>query len=112
MRSSIPAALSKQLAAVEGDEIESLSAIFKHLADPTRLRILVLLADGSQCVHELCTDLGMSQPAVSHQLRILRGAGIVRGHREGREIRYSVIDEHMLHVLAAGLVHVRHSGKE
>jgi ArsR family transcriptional regulator, lead/cadmium/zinc/bismuth-responsive transcriptional repressor len=91
---------------------EQLAELFKCLADPTRLRILTALKEhGSLCVHELCTWLGMSQPAVSHQLRILRGARLVAGRRAGREIHYSIDDDHVLAVLSEGLTHVRHGGR-
>jgi DNA-binding transcriptional ArsR family regulator len=90
--------------------VERLAEIFKVLADPTRLRILAALAEhGSLCVHELTTWLGMQQSAVSHQLRLLRGARLVRGQRDGREIHYRLDDAHVLALLSQGLRHVGHS---
>ena len=95
---------------VSGDELDTLAELFKQLADPTRLRILSLLAEnGSNCVHELCAGLGMTQTAVSHQLRTLRNARLVRGVRQGREIHYSIDDDHVLKTLSSGLRHVRHT---
>ena|SRR5688572_8932672 len=99
----------RRLAVAASAQVEGLAEIFKVLADPTRLRILTALAEnGSLCVHELTTWLGMQQSAVSHQLRLLRGARLVRGQREGREIHYSIDDAHVLALLSEGLKHVRH----
>jgi ArsR family transcriptional regulator len=78
---------------------------FKTLSDPTRLRILTALADGATCVHELCATLGMSQPAVSHQLRLLRVQRLVRARRAGREVFYSLDDDHVLSLVAAACSH-------
>jgi ArsR family transcriptional regulator len=81
------------------------SEIFKTLADPTRLRILHRLAAGDACVHELCEWLSMSQPAVSHQLRLLRVQRLVKARRAGREIYYSLEDEHVMSLVAAACSH-------
>jgi ArsR family transcriptional regulator, lead/cadmium/zinc/bismuth-responsive transcriptional repressor len=98
----------RRVAAAAEEQVESLAEIFKILADPTRLKILAALADErSLCVHELCDRLGMSQPAVSHQLRTLRGARLVRGQRQGREIHYALDDEHVVRLISEGLKHVR-----
>jgi ArsR family transcriptional regulator len=78
---------------------------FKTLADPTRLRILVTLLPGPLPVHELCARLRMSQPAVSHQLRLLRVSHLVSASRAGREIEYSLADEHVMSVVAAACKH-------
>ena len=98
----------KKVAAAAEEQVEELAEIFKILADPTRLKILAALADErSLCVHELCDRLGMSQPAVSHQLRTLRAARLVRGQRAGREVFYGLDDEHVLRLISEGLKHVR-----
>src|SRR6266545_4888522 len=102
---------ARRVVAAAPAEVELLAELFKCLADPTRVRILAALAEnGSQCVHEICAELGMSQPAVSHQLRTLRAARLVRGRRAGREIHYAIDDEHVLAVLSEGLRHVKHGG--
>jgi ArsR family transcriptional regulator len=80
------------------DEIEKLVEIFKALSDPTRLRLVKLLNDcqpgvcsgGSLCVNALAHRLGVTQPAVSQHLRILRQAGLVRGDRQGSFMHYSL----------------------
>ena len=81
--------------------------MFKTLSDPTRLRLLTRLAEGEACVHELCAALAMSQPAVSHQLRLLRVGRLVRTRRAGREIFYSLEDEHVMSLVASARAHAR-----
>jgi DNA-binding transcriptional ArsR family regulator len=101
-----------RVGAAASAKVEELAEIFKVLADPTRLRILSALAEhGSLCVHELTTWLGMQQSAVSHQLRLLRAARLVRGRRDGREIHYTLDDDHVLALLSQGLRHVGHGGR-
>lgn len=101
----------RRVIAAGTSQIEELAGIFKVLADPTRLRILTLLvADGGMCVHELCLRVGMSQPAVSHQLRVLRQARLVHGQRRGREIFYALDDHHVVGLLSEGLTHAGHTG--
>ena len=79
--------------------------MFKTLSDPTRLRILTALGEGESCVHELCARLQMSQPAISHQLRLLRVVRLVHPRRAGREIFYSLEDEHVMSLVAAACSH-------
>jgi DNA-binding transcriptional ArsR family regulator len=86
-------------------QVLAVAEIFKTLSDPTRLRILSRLAGGETCVHELCASLTMSQPAVSHQLRLLRVARLVRPRRAGREIFYSLDDGHVMSLVAAARAH-------
>jgi DNA-binding transcriptional ArsR family regulator len=99
----------RRVAAAASAQIDDLAEIFRILADPTRLRLLTALAqEGEMCVHELCVAVGMSQPAVSHQLRTLRTARLVRGRRDGRETHYRLDDHHVLVLLSEGLTHVGH----
>ncbi len=79
------------------DEIEELSAVFKALSDPTRLRLVRLLSEcapgectGALCVNALAHELGVTQSAVSQHLRVLRHAGLVRGERRGQHVHYSL----------------------
>jgi ArsR family transcriptional regulator len=87
------------------EELPQVAEIFKTLSDLTRLRLLSALGHGEACVHELCDALGMSQPAVSHQLRLLRVARLVRPRRVGREIHYSLMDEHVMSLVEAARAH-------
>lgn len=69
---------------------------FAALADSTRLRIISLLAAGECCVCDLADHLGMTQSAVSHQLRTLRAARIVRYRKQGRQVFYRLHDHHVI----------------
>lgn len=89
-------------------EINDLSAIFKILSDPTRLRIISVLFQGEVCVCQISQQLEISQSAVSHQLRLLRSYHLVKTRREGRMIYYSLDDDHVESIIGSGLAHVRH----
>ncbi len=81
--------------------------LFKALSDPTRVRIISLLAHAELCVGELARLLDMTQPAVSHQLRVLRHLRIVRGRKDGRHVYYTLMDEHIHDLFDQGLAHIR-----
>lgn len=97
----------RKIAAAPTEQVDELAEIFKVLADPTRLRILSALSSGEMCVHDLCARVSMSQTAVSHQLRTLRQARLVAPRRAGREIFYSLDDDHVLTLIRHGLEHAR-----
>lgn len=84
-----------------------LAAIFKALADPTRLRIMSALAGREFCVNDLAAALDMGQSAVSHQLSDLREMRLVAARREGRHVFYRLADDHVEKLFAVGLEHVR-----
>jgi ArsR family transcriptional regulator len=88
--------------------------LFKLLGDETRLRIVVALLHRDLCVHDLVALLrdpeggsGKTQSAVSHQLRLMRAAQIVRAERQGQRVRYSLVDEHIRELVASSLAHAR-----
>ncbi|HEX6967542.1 MAG TPA: metalloregulator ArsR/SmtB family transcription factor [Micromonosporaceae bacterium] len=81
--------------------------LLRALSAPIRVAIVTELADGERCVHELVERLGVAQPLVSQHLRVLRGAGVVKGTRRGREIAYSLVDDHIAHIVADAVNHVR-----
>ena len=85
-----------------------LAETFKALSDPNRVRIVSLLAEAELCVCDLAAALGMSQSAVSHQLRTLRDLHLVRWRREGRQIFYALDDDHVTDLFQRGLEHVTH----
>jgi ArsR family transcriptional regulator len=85
-----------------------LADLFQALADPTRVRILSALWVGELCVCDLAATLGMSQSAISHQLRTLRQLGLVRRRKDGQVVYYSLDDEHVSGLFSQGLEHVRH----
>ena len=84
--------------------------MFKALADPTRVRIISVLAQTELCVCDLAATLGMSQSAVSHQLRLMRRMRLVKNRKAGRMVYYSLDDEHIDDLFRRGLEHVEHTG--
>lgn len=84
---------------------EAAGELLRALSAPLRIAIVTELAQESRCVHELVDTLGVAQPLVSQHLRVLRGAGVVRGERRGREIAYSLTDEHIAHIVADAVTH-------
>lgn len=92
------------------DEVTAgeMARIFGALADPTRVRIVGLLAQSELCVGDIHRLLDMSQPAVSHHLRVLRDLRLVRARREGRHVYYTLDDDHVAELFRQGLDHARH----
>ena len=104
---------AKVAAAVERlpstEEVAELSDMFKLLGDPTRLRILYALVEtGELCVCDLAAAVGAAETSVSHALRLLRMAGIVRSRRDGRMVFYAIEDHHVRLVLDLAAEHLRH----
>ena len=93
-------------------DVDGLTEIFRVLGDPTRVRILDALATAELCVGDLAHRLGVSESAVSHQLRLLRSTRIVRSRREGRMIFYALDDRHVLALIRQGLRHVQEGGRQ
>lgn len=94
----------------EIDDITSLhlAEIFKVLGDPTRIKLLTLLSASEMCVCDIAEALGMGQSAISHQLRVLRTARLVKFRKEGKEAWYSLDDDHVVKLISQGLEHVLH----
>ncbi len=92
--------------------VEGLSDFFKLFSDPTRVRILLALDAGELCVCDISEALDMTMSAVSHQLRLLRDAHLVRSRKEGRSVFYSLCDEHVRIVLEMALEHVSEGPEE
>lgn len=90
----------------DDDTVYQLAELFKTFGDPTRAKILECLQIKDLCVGEIAEVLEMSISAVSHQLRVLRSAKLVKGTKEGKEVKYSLDDDHVAGILEAGLVHV------
>ncbi len=84
-----------------------LADLFKLFGDSTRLGILWALSESELCVCDLCVLLKMKQPAVSHQLKNLKLARIVKSRREGKIVYYSLEDEHIRKLLNLGMAHIR-----
>ena len=89
----------------DGAVVERMSEWFRCLADPTRMRILLLLFHGEACVCEISGALGMTVSAISHQLRLLRTAKLVGARREGKSVIYFLADEHVRTVIGNAAAH-------
>lgn len=80
--------------------------LLKTLGSPIRLGVILQLqAEGEQCVHELVASLEVSQPLMSQHLRVLRDARLIVGRRDGKEIRYSIADDHVSHIVHDAIRH-------
>jgi len=93
--------------AISAHEGERLSLTFSVLGDPNRLKILMALRNVEMCVCDLAAFTGLSESAVSHQLRRLKDLALVRKRRAGQIIYYALDDEHVADLLDVGLEHVR-----
>lgn len=82
--------------------------LFKMLGEPGRIKILHALSGKERCVHDLAAHIGMGQSAVSHQLRLLRNARLVKYRKEGKMVWYSLDDEHVFSLLSQGIEHISH----
>ncbi len=89
--------------------MRALADTFSALGDPTRVRILDALSHGELCVCDLAAVLSLSQSAVSHQLRLLRGLRLVRPRRDGRVVFYSLDDQHIMAIFRQTRQHVEES---
>lgn len=90
----------------EEELLYDLADLFKVFSDTTRIKILYALMDVERSVNEIAEATGTSQSAVSHQLRILKQAHLVKFRRDGRNIHYSLADDHVLTILDQGLTHI------
>ena len=94
--------------AMTGDEITSAASdCFKAFSDKTRLRILTALVTRELCVCDIAALLGMSQSAISHQLRFLKQARLVKSRKSGKTVYYALCDDHIQIILAQGIAHVQ-----
>ncbi|MFN8401351.1 MAG: metalloregulator ArsR/SmtB family transcription factor [Anaerolineales bacterium] len=85
-----------------------LAELFSALSDASRIRLIALLMDGEMSVRALAEGVGMTESAVSHQLRGLRQMHLVRARKSGRQVFYSIDDDHVSRLFALGLDHVQH----
>jgi len=88
------------------EEMQDLADFFKVFGDPTRLKIMYVLLCSEMCVYDIATLLGMSQSAISHQLRVLKQMDLVKNRREGKTIFYAPADSHIVTILSQGLDHI------
>ena len=90
---------------VKKETMEAIAELFKGFADPTRVHILSLLAERELCVTDICDGVGVSQSAVSHQLALMKQMHLVTSRREGKNILYSLADDHVQTILKMGMEH-------
>lgn len=90
----------------EDELLYDLADLFKVFSDTTRIKILYALMSDELSVNDLAEAIGTSQSAVSHQLRILKQSHLVKFRRDGRNIHYSLADDHVLTILDQGLTHI------
>lgn len=88
------------------EELLDLADLFKMFADSTRIKILYDLFEGEKNVTEICEDIEMNQSAVSHQLKALKTAKLIKSRREGKSIKYSLDDDHVKTIIAMGKEHI------
>lgn len=88
------------------DTLYDLAELFKVFGDSTRIKILYVLFESELCVCDIAQLLGMTQSAVSHQLRILKANSLVKFRREGKTVFYSLDDDHVRSILSLGMEHV------
>ncbi len=94
------------------EQISKLSDIFKIFADETRLRIICNILNTELCVCDLCEVLNLNQSTVSHQLQLLRNSKLVKHRREGKQIYYSLNDEHVDCIIRMGIAHILEKKEE
>ncbi|HWR41721.1 metalloregulator ArsR/SmtB family transcription factor [Sporomusa sp.] len=98
-------------AMLDDNTVQDLAEMFKILGDPTRIKILHALSRHELCVCDIAETLSMNQSAVSHQLRTLRSAKLVKFRKEGKEAWYSLDDDHVISLMCQGLEHVAHNAR-
>ncbi len=89
-------------------DVSKLADLFKVLSDETRTKILYILAQEEMCVCDLAAILGTSVSNISHHLRLLRTARLVRNRREGRMVYYALDDQHVVNIINGGFAHIKH----
>jgi len=92
---------------IDDETSHELAGVFKVLGDPSRVKIIYALLQSELCVGDISSIVGISQSAVSHQLRVLRGLRLVKSRREGQLIHYSLDDLHVINLLSECLEHIQ-----
>ena len=93
--------------AIPDAEVEQLALTYSFLGNPTRLKIVMALKGGEMCVCDLAAYIGISESAVSHQLRRLKDLALVKKRRAGQILYYALDDKHVIDLLEIGLEHIR-----
>lgn len=90
----------------EDEQLYDLAELFKVFGDTTRIKILWALAESEMCVCDIAVLLNMTQSAISHQLRVLKQARLVKYKKEGKVVYYSLDDAHVKQIFDQGLIHI------
>ncbi|WP_155939227.1 MULTISPECIES: metalloregulator ArsR/SmtB family transcription factor [unclassified Mycobacteroides] len=85
--------------------LEQSGELLRALAAPVRIAIVLQLRESQRCVHELVDAVGVAQPLISQHLRVLKSAGVVSGERQGREVMYRLVDDHLSHIVVDAVAH-------
>lgn len=93
-------------------DFDSCCLFFKVLGDPTRMKIILELATGPLCVNDLTKALEMEQSAISHQLKILKEAKVVKSKKIGKNVFYSFDDDHVEKIISIAIEHINHKNVE
>ena len=102
-----PEALARVCADLPDDEVlYDLAELFRVFGDTTRIKILYALFESELCVSDIAQAVGLSQSAVSHQLRVLKASKLVKFRRDGKTVFYSLDDDHVRTMIALGMEHV------
>jgi DNA-binding transcriptional ArsR family regulator len=91
----------------EEEVLYDLAELFKVFGDSTRIKILYALFQSEMCVCDLAALLGMTQSAISHQLRVLKQSKLVKNRKDGKVVYYSLDDDHVKHIFDQGLIHIK-----
>ncbi len=91
------------------EEVQRLSSIFKVLSDPTRVKLLLAMKGQEMCVCDLAACLNMTKSAISHQLKTMKEYHVVKSRRDGKNIFYSLDDQHVTDIISLASVHVGHT---
>ena len=96
----------------EKELFQKLADFFKMIGDPTRTKILFALDQNEMCVCDIANVLGMTKSSISHQLATLKQSGIVKYRKEGKEVYYTLDDEHVQQVFEIAIEHIQHKERE
>ena len=99
------------------EKLKEMAELFKVFGDPTRIRILYLLSRSEKCVCDIASALGLTQPAVSYQLKMLKHSRLVKNRREGKTVYYALDDDHVGTIIGMAKEHIeetytKKSGRE
>ena len=91
---------------LDEEQLFNMAELFKAFADSTRIKILYLLFTEEHCVGDIASDVGVSQSAISHQLKLLKQMKLVKNRREGKTVFYSLADGHIQTIMNQGMEHI------